>query len=337
MPIYKCFGCNYTTKMFSDLKRHMERKKDECYRDNSKNKYSADERIVLSLYPENTLVDEDISKFKKTDNLYRRNLLKLFQKMNGNYINNKYCVDCDINFSKICDFKNHIIMDCFYKSICNTNNILIEDKKVNINSNNITNNNNCNNTNCNNTNCNNTTNNINTININNNIEFKLIPFDEKWDISDITDSDYKFKLLCSEIMYSKLLIKILEKKQNLNIVYTNKSDTGYVYKNEDEKYVAMKLKDIVDKSMVKLYDHFMEINQNVSNILIADNIIDTKSDLKKDTILKKINEYNNDEFTNKNVINLMGSIFDKKYNDSTEISKNIDNNNILSLKNEYNF
>ena len=332
MPNYKCYGCDYETNLYCDLKRHMERKKDYCYKDNNNSKYLPDEQIVLSLFPINTLSDNDISKFKNTKNLYRKNLLKLFKKMNGNYLNNKFCTSCNTSFDKVHEYRKHTILECFYNDVCTENNVICSNyinNSNNINSNNINSNNNV-------------TNNIGTININNNIEFKLIPFDEKWDISDVTETDFGIRLLCTEILYSNLLIKILEKKQNLNVLCSSKSDIGYVYKNEDEKYVSMKLKDIVDKSMTKLSEHLLEINNVVRKSSLFGNSKNTNNkDFEKlaneseKTIINKINDYNTKQDVNNNVVKIMANIFNEKYDETVEVSKSIGINNLLINNNGY--
>lgn len=324
MPNYKCYGCDYVTTLYSDIKRHMERKKDYCYKDKSSSIYLPDEMVVLSLFPENTLKNDDIIKFKNTKNLYRKNLLKLFKKMNGNYLNNKYCTTCNITFDKVSNYKKHIILDCYYNDICKECNIT--NTTLN-NSNNITNI----------TNVNNIINNIGTVNINN-FELKVIPFDDKWDISDIASSDAKFKFLCSDILYSNLLITILEKKQNINVLYSKGNDKGIVYKNDNEKYVLMNLKDIVDKSMVKLTEHLTDLNEMIRNSTTLNNPgqkpseFNKISDLFDDKIKHKFSEYHNNPETNNHVVNIIKDIYNEKAVDSYEIFNKINNNSIENIK-----
>jgi hypothetical protein len=107
---------------------------------------------------------------------------------------------------------------------------------------------------------NNQTNNIIIINANNNT---LKPFDGDWTIEHI-DSYLRQIILLSETKYTDLLDEILKNKENLNVIIEKDSNSGLVYKNENELYVNMKVKEIIDLSMQKLYD---QLNSLYSNVL----------------------------------------------------------------------
>ena len=131
-----------------------------------------------------------------------------------------------------------------------TNNTNSNDNVVNSNdnvvhSNNITNSNN------------NSNNTINNININNNIV--LQPFDENWNIDHIN----KYIIFLSLKKYTTFLDKVLEKYENLNVIIDNDSDSGLVYKNEKEKYVNMKKKEIFRMTMDKLNKQMCELFDDV--------------------------------------------------------------------------
>lgn len=112
-----------------------------------------------------------------------------------------------------------------------------------------------NNTNSNNTN--NSNNTVNNININNNIV--LQPFDDNWNIDHIN----KYMIFLSLKKYTTFLDKVLEKYENLNVIIDNDSDSGLVYKNEKEKYVNMKKKEIFSMTMDKLNKQMCELFDDV--------------------------------------------------------------------------
>ena len=49
-------------------------------------------------------------------------------------------------------------------------------------------------------------------------------------------------------MYTKLLEEILKNEINLNVIIEDETNSGLVYKNDDDKYVNMKIHDIIEKS-----------------------------------------------------------------------------------------
>jgi hypothetical protein len=137
-------------------------------------------------------------------------------------------------------------------------------------------------------------------------------------------------------MYTNLLTEILENEINLNVIIDKKNndDVGWIYKNDDDKYIMMNIKDIVNNSMNKLYKKL--------NILNEDAI--EKSDIETDflestnyNIKKKYETYSNDTNVNNHVNNLISNIFYTKKDEALEISnklnKDIDKNKSI----EFNF
>ena len=99
------------------------------------------------------------------------------------------------------------------------------------------------------------------VNSNNNININIvtpISFEQDWDISEI-DTDKKTKIIISNIMYTSLLDKILENEKNQNIVIENDTNSGFVYINEKDKYIKMKMDDIFEKTMEKLHKQLSDI------------------------------------------------------------------------------
>jgi len=128
-------------------------------------------------------------------------------------------------------------------------------------------------------NSNNNSNNSITNNINIKIE-NLIPFDEDWDLSKI-DKYEKSLLLFSQVMYTKLLEKILDNEINSNVIIDKYTDSGLVYTNtseEGKKYITMDFENIIKKSMQKLNKQLNDIFNDYEDDLI-ENVI--ANELKK--------------------------------------------------------
>jgi hypothetical protein len=181
---------------------------------------------------------------------------------------------------------------------------------VNSNENVVNSNDNVVNSNDNVVNSNNTTNSnntVNNININNNIV--LQPFDDNWNIDHIN----KYIIFLSLKKYTTFLDKILEKYENLNVIIDGDSDSGLVYKNEKEKYVNMKKKEIfsmtmekINKQMCELFDDVIE-NENTFGTDVKDFLNKQKKNanykyedyVKKDNIKQEANSYIEDIFKKK--------------------------------------
>ena len=180
-------------------------------------------------------------------------------------------------------------------------------------------NNNSNNTN----NTNNITNNItnNNININFNLNFEHpVPFDEDWNLTDI-DSSKKTELILSQLMYTQLLKEILNNDKNLNIIYEQNTDTGIVYKNDNEKYVNMNFNDIIENTMNKLKNYLL----NFVNDSIKNNGLQQILEQIPKIIQDKHNNFINKDDIKNHVKHYMGIIFTSKKEDSIKILNNLEN------------
>ena len=185
----------------------------------------------------------------------------------------------------------------------NTNLAQVENNNPSINNNSteIQNNNNSNSYN-NQTNSNNTT--INNINLNINITRS---FDDDWDTSNI-DNKLKLILLLNNSKFTKTLENILENEVNLNILIDKTSDIGLVYENNEFK--KMKIKDIVKKSMDKLYKHLCEFHDDIAD----PNIFDINENILKNELNithKKYDEFNKNDTIKHNVNKYLTDIYDK--------------------------
>jgi len=293
---------------------------------------SIDQNIILSLLPDDEKLKDLIIKVKSKDyqNLYQCRRRLLMRKLCGSDDCKKTCSYCNKKFSKIQELREHVLIDCFLEEILEKNNnstnqtpqiINNNDNSHTINSNNVTNNiNNIDNS---------TTNNIDnsTTNIIINVP---ISFDKSWDISDIDTVSKKLEILCSDVLYSKLLEKILENEKNRNVLYDKKNNIGFVYKNEDEKYISMNIKDIASKSMEKLHENLLEINNDVKTHINKKNHQEYANDCveKEKKINNKYTDYKNNygikNYANGSLLN----IYNDNKDESIEIFENINNNKI---------
>ena len=311
MSYYLCKRCNFKSNKFGDIRRHLNKKK-QCIKKIDSYNYTNDQLLILSMIPYNN-DKHNIDFYLFINNNYNNifiNKDKLFDiitNIDKNKI--KDCPYCNTKFDKIQKLKDHIILTCF-NNIINSDNI-----NSNINDNyNIINNNIINNPKENDIKIKNDNQNIyNITNINNitNIHLTLknpIPFDEKWDISKIDDLTKK-SLLFSKIMYTNLLEEILKNDINLNVIIDKNSDSGIVYKNNVDKYIEMKIKDIIENSMEKLHKHLIEMNNNeLSNNSFYEDIIK----LSYSKINDKYNNYKNNIDVQKNVEDYMKKLFENK-------------------------
>ena len=141
-----------------------------------------------------------------------------------------------------------------------------------------------------------------------------MPFDNEWDVSNINDINdiKKSSLIFSKIMYSKLLEEILKNEINLNVIIDKDSDSGLVYKNDIEKYIKMKLNDIIDSSMIKLNKHLNNFNKDIFDIYNSDKCEPFYFEKSKSIIDSKLENYNKDEEIQKIVGIYLSQIYEEK-------------------------
>jgi len=162
----------------------------------------------------------------------------------------------------------------------------------------------------------NITNSVININIINN---NPIPFDQEWDLSKIDDNK-KREIIVSNIMFTSLLENILKNDKNLNVILEKEEESGYVYKNENDKYISMRTEEILDKTMNKLHKHMKDTNEYFKNNYYSNNdIIETIDNL----INTKYNTYSENEAMKLKVNPFLSEIFDKNKEKSINIMKKI--------------
>jgi hypothetical protein len=329
MKKYECKICNkYSSNIISDIIKHLSNKK-LCKRSIQSFEYSNDQLLILSLLNNDDINDNLINII----NLYQSNIIfdnKIDFLNNIKNINNnklKKCTFCENQFNKISDLRNHVILDCYYKNIVNNNKINNHNTNNinNLNTNKIINNDITNIKNINN-NINITNNNItNNITNNNNINIyidskKIIPFDENWNLNNIDNLD---SLIFSKRMYTELLQNVLKNDINLNVIIDNNKNSGFIYKNDNEKYISMECESIIDKTMEKLKYHLLEINNNV-----IEKYFDECIKFSKININKKYNDYFDNKELKEKVSCCIKEIYENKRDEAINVYKNISNNDI---------
>jgi len=304
---YECKRCMFNTYHFNNIKRHINKKK-ICERKIGSYNYSDDQILILTLLPSlenNDEIKKEIEYLKKSNCIHKNKtkLLNEIELIDKNKL--KKCMYCDEEFNKIIDLRKHLLIHCFYNELQKNININLDNKKILIDGNN---------------NLNNTTNNQCITNNITNIYLdykKPIPFDGQWDISMI-DQIYKERLIFSNFMYTKLLEEILKNEINLNVIIDKSNDSGIVYKNDIDKYIQMKSKDIIDNTMDKLKKHLLDFNNESEKFSLIDCI-----NLSNRTIEKKHENYVDNEKIKKDVKDIMSNIFEEKKEDAINISINM--------------
>jgi hypothetical protein len=146
---------------------------------------------------------------------------------------------------------------------------------------------------------------INNINININI---TQPFDDIWDTSMI-DNNKKIVLLLNSSKFTQTLEEILENEVNLNVLIDKTTGKGMIYNNDT--FTDMSVKDIVKRTMSKLYKQLCVFHNDISNDIInldksiLNNEIKTVEQKYRDFISNikvenMVNEYISDIYAKKN-------------------------------------
>lgn len=332
MPCFTCFRCSYKTDHKTSMYSHLT-KNIKCSKNISSLKYSDDEIIKYSLCNSSSNIKFNNNfKVKKNTNEFIDEMKNIYNSKR------RFCNYCLKNFSKLKDLEIHLF-ECI-EIINNPHDNINQPDKIDINFNNINNNVNNNTNNINNSkNINNNfinSNIYNNCNINNNIHINLeipknnlVPFNEDWNTEHI-DKNTKMLLFLSTVKYTKTLEYLLENDINKNVLIDNDSKTGLIYKGDSEKFEKMKIEDIIDESMSKLYKHLKDFHQEIENTNNINFQIDNGiiKDSSRNTKMKFDNFQNND-ITRKNVSDLLTSIFSKhsditkqKYLEMVEQKKN---------------
>jgi len=128
-------------------------------------------------------------------------------------------------------------------------------------------------------------------------------------------------ILLSENKYTNLLGEILKNKENLNVIIDKNSPYGLVYKNDNDMYVNMKVNEIIEQSMKKLYE---QLNVFYTNFATNDILKINKDIIEKEKrqIENKFNDYCNNKNDVKQIVeNLLEDIYEKNKAEAVEIAE----------------
>jgi hypothetical protein len=226
------------------------------------------------------------------------------------------CNYCNKIFKKYKDLEHHLFTCIYIKNNNIDNNEENNNKSMDNSINSLTNNY----TNCNINNIN------NTININIELpEKSLVSFNDNWNIEHL-DINTKTLLFMSTVKYTKTLEYILANDVNKNVLLDKESNTGIIYKGSE--FEEMKIEDIIDKSVLKIYnnlkDMYNEIQENNDmNFILDQSIINQNLKLTEN----KFNEYNSNEKTKEVVSQIISSIYNQ-HKDTTEEKYKVISNRI---------
>ena len=318
MFYYVCKRCNYVSKQKIDMKRHLDKKKKCklnpenicCLSNDEMYNLSLDKQVALPPKKNNKNISDPILSVndKYINDIINNNI----QKTNNNSYSNKICTDTayldnenhiqkinrveeiitsntkqniivESNVQQLLDNDDdskHLCINCYRYFSTKSNLIKHQNRKIckmmqkdiTINNNQETKNQHINNQQT-----------INIININMN---GIKGFDEDWDVSKI-DIKKKIDILLSKYKFSKTLDNILSNDANLNVIINN--DIGVVYKSEKNKYEPMARKEIMEKSMDKIYKHLKDFYEDIKESDIkeySDNALDILSNEYNDIELK---------------------------------------------------
>ena len=290
MSYYECKRCNLKTKYKKDILRHLNRTL-KCPKNSKAYKYSNEE-------------------------LYNMSLERIICENNNSYDKDKLlCIHCNKYFSRNDNLNSHIKKFHNNEFQNNESNNNITSKDINT----------INNINGDNNNINNNITNINITNNNiTNINYIILqPFDDDWKLEHINNSN-KIAIVVSLMKYTTLLEKILENDENLNVILGDDSDNGLVYKNEKEKYVNMKNKDIYKLTMEKINKQLSDLYNEVNNETNVSKIIKTAILSDKEIMDKKYYEYSEKNDIQKKVNENLKEFFDKRKEDAVKILNTIE-------------
>jgi hypothetical protein len=144
-------------------------------------------------------------------------------------------------------------------------------------------------------------------------------FDEDWDDTKMDDKA-KIMVVLADTKYTKTLEFLLENNVNLNVLIDYTGDNGLVYRNNN--FEIMTIKDIVKKSMAKIYHLLHKFCQDIE-INNIHNIKRAYLEEEKKMIENKYNEYISNKDTEEKVIHFMKDIYHKKRGDTIKLCNNI--------------
>ena len=286
---YLCLRCGYETEFRTNIKSHLD-------------------RMIKCTKNINAIGKDD------------KELYNLSLKPNKRNEKKYYCKNCDKYYSRIDSYQRHIKnnKECKEYVNCNENT-----EKINVIEKKISNISNITNSNISNSNitCCDT--------INNNINIYILPFDKEWTTEHLNCKERSY-IVSSLMKYTTLLNELLENDKNLNVIVEENTCEALVFKNEEEKYVNIKKRDLYSKTMEELKNILVEMTNNIisspngSETNYSNNL---KNHLEKEVkdIIKKYNDYEQNNDIRNNANNSLEQVFINKKNDAEIIAKKIVN------------
>lgn len=313
---YKCLYCTYECKLFNDMTRHLTKIK-PCAKTLDGYNYTDEEVLKLSLLQHN--IDKNILNKNNKYTVTKDKYFEIFNEIEKKKL--RKCSLCNKSFTKKCELKKHVIIECVNIDDV-TQNTMLNDTKNNIKNLTVNNHSDCsNNKTINNTTNSNNNNVTNNYNININVK-SPISFDEDWDDSHLSHDD-KILIVLSVLKYKKTLISLLNNKNNHNVIIDKNSNSGLVYKNNNIE--VMSLNEICDRSIDKLNNQLNAFIEEIKNNDKNDTDMDYINHSKKIVRLEHSNYkyYENDRNnTNKNIIDTFNKVKDETLENFNEITKN---------------
>lgn len=149
-------------------------------------------------------------------------------------------------------------------------------------------------------------------------------------MSQIND-EKKSKIVISNILYTQLLEEILKNDINLNVIIDLEKDSGMVYKNDFEKYIELKMKDIIEKTMEKLNHHLNIFSEEQKKNCDKNDTFEEIVKYSRRMINKKFCDYQKEVYIQESIKNMFCSIFQNKKKESIIFAEKVMNNenNIL--------
>lgn len=342
MPNFVCYKCNYDTTRKTSMYTHLNKQIKCCKKTESLN-YTDNELVKYSLIPyleNNNCFKNHEYTVERTQDEFINEIKSIFNQKRRN------CNHCNMIFQKYKDLENHLFYCVFIpnkstdtyiptnkdtnkdtnKNTSKDTNKYINKDYIPINHNIIQNEQKI----INYDNCNNTQNIQNNININ--IELPkgdLVSFNDKWCVDHI-DKNVKTLLFMSTYKYTKTLEYILQNDKNRNVLLDNTSQTGLIYEGDKNTFSEMKIEDIVDKSLKKLYDHLNEFHEDISNSNVCNFMLDNEIiKANMDIIEKKINGFNESDKIKQIVTQNISDIFNKYKTETKDKYQTIQDENML--------
>jgi hypothetical protein len=151
--------------------------------------------------------------------------------------------------------------------------------------------------------------------------------------------------MISQFVFSKFLSEILNNEKNSNVIIDKDNESGKVYMNHQNQYIEMSEKEILMKTMEKLYDQLYDVIENNKDS------IKSVKELSKDYIHQKFNKYCKDNEQRNDINDVIVDTYDnnkkiaenkykevqdmnKKNLKSKKIQKIMKENNMIRDKNE---